>query len=163
MPSEISEIGEFNAYVVDVEREGHWDFSDVTGGLDMGHCASIRAVYVQLRGIWPTASPSLPTPFVGPICLAASSVATLSACTAVDKRAGAFDMILHTDNENISRLESQVASKTAEIAAKAEQARSSEDCVRMSEDESWIMSATIRERIPKFCAADALIAQPKRS
>lgn len=46
--SEDPGVGDFDAYVADVELQGDWDLSDLTGGLDLGHRGSIQVGYDQL-------------------------------------------------------------------------------------------------------------------
>lgn len=43
--SEIPEVVYIVAYPTDIEGKGDWDLSDLIGGLDIGHTASIRIGY----------------------------------------------------------------------------------------------------------------------
>lgn len=46
---EVLEVFDFYAYAVDVEGEGDWYFSDLTGGPDLGHCGSTVCALIMMN------------------------------------------------------------------------------------------------------------------
>lgn len=91
----------------------------------MCHHASIRADYEPLRKVCSTSSLSLSTYVIYLIPLAVCRVLVLSHSSVVDRVVGALDATWETRNELRSALESQVASKNAEIIVKVAQVDSS--------------------------------------
>lgn len=71
-PWKAPEAGDCDAYAADVEGEGDWDVSKLTGGLDLGHRASICVDHDQPRErsapllTSPLSPPLLSIPFVWP-------------------------------------------------------------------------------------------------
>lgn len=56
---EVPEVDDFDVYAADVEVEGEWDFSELTGGPDLGHLVSLCIDYEPLREVCQTANISL--------------------------------------------------------------------------------------------------------
>lgn len=154
-PSEVPEVGAFDSDASDVEGEGDWELSDLTGSLQLGRSASIGVDYDQPRDVCLNSSLFLPTLVVDLTCLAVRSVPAFSGSPIRDTWPGALEAILETSNERISKLGSQVASKDADIAAKVVQVDSLDGRVKISEDGASLMSATIREQGPQLRTAEA--------
>lgn len=102
--SEVPDVGDFDAYGADVESLGAWDLSDYTGGLDLGHRASIRVDYDHVREVSSNAIYSPLTSVVDLFRLAIRGVPALSDRHAVDTKVGALEATLETSNNRISAM-----------------------------------------------------------
>lgn len=91
----------------------------MTGGPNFGHCASLCVGYDQRQEVCSTATLYLSTSVVDLNSLAVRSVPVVSYRAVVVTRVGTLEATLETSKERVITLESQVASKDADIAAKS--------------------------------------------
>lgn len=84
LPSEAAKVRDFDAYAADAEDEGDWDFSNLTGGSDFGHCACSRFDYEHIREVCSNATILVLTSVFYLICMAVRSVLALSERPVVD-------------------------------------------------------------------------------
>lgn len=88
--------------------------------------------------------------------MALRSVLVLCDSPVIDTQMVALEETVETNNERIRPLESQGASKDAEMAAKVAQADTSEERFRTAGDEAFLMLRTICENGPPLRAVDVV-------
>lgn len=79
----------------------------------------------------------------------------------IDTQVSGLEVILQTSDERISKLELQVASKAAEIAAKVVQVDNLEKSIKRTVKGASLMLAAIHEHGPQLRAADAACSSPE--
>lgn len=152
--SYVPEACDFDSYADDMEGEGDWDFPNSTGS-GMGHCASTVVDYDHLLKVCSTVSPSHLKFSVNDICLTLGCVPAVPDHPADDTRLCALEATSKTSSFGTISLESQIASKDAEILLNVAKADAVEGRLPMTEEGESLISVTTHDRGPQLHAAEA--------